>query len=179
MKHVFLGVSMLSAWFVFASPIVSMGGETSEETGDAVQILIPAIAFGMSYLQDDSVGRLQFARSFMTTLALTHGLKRAINRTRPNGGSFSFPAGHVSAAFSGAAFLEKRYGWRMGLSAYIAASYVAWSRVDADQHFTGDVLAGAALGIATTYYFTRPRKDVIVQLAFSERFYGLTIEKRW
>lgn len=179
MKHGPLWISVLSTWLILCFPIVAIGGETSEEIGDAVQILLPAIAFGMTYLQDDSAGRLQFTQSFVATIGLTHGLKRTINRTRPNGGSFSFPAGHVSAAFSGAAFLEKRYGWRVSLPAYIGAAYVGWSRIDSDQHFTEDVLTGAAIGIATTYYFTRPQEDIILHTAFSKTFYGLIVEKRW
>ena len=58
-----------------------------------------------------------------------HSLKRITNKERPNGGDYSFPSGHTSAAFTGAGFIEKRYGLKVGIPAYILASYVGWSRV--------------------------------------------------
>jgi len=84
----------------------------------------------------------------------THTLKRLIGKERPNGGRYGFPSGHTSAAFTGAAFLQKRYGWRVGTPSYLAASFVGWSRVCANKHDYWDVLEGTILGVSCSYVFT-------------------------
>lgn len=94
---------------------------------------------------------LALGRAGLTTGAL----KYTVNETRPNGGAHSFPSGHASAAFTGAEFIRKEYGWSWGAPAYLAASFVAWSRVEADKHYTHDVLAGAAIGILANHDFWR------------------------
>jgi membrane-associated phospholipid phosphatase len=94
---------------------------------------------------------LAVARAGIVTVALKH----AVDETRPNGGRYSFPSGHASFAFTGAEFIRKEYGWEWGLPAYAAASFVAWSRVEANKHYTRDVLAGAAVGILANHDFWR------------------------
>ena len=79
----------------------------------------------------------------------------------------SFPSGHTSAASSGASFIQKRYGWQCGIPAYLAASFVGWSRVEADQHYIEDVLAGAAIGFVGTYIFTENYKEKIAITPFA------------
>ena len=56
----------------------------------------------------------------------------------------AFPSGHAATAFQGAAFIHRRYGIRRAWPAYVLATFTAWTRVDADEHDTADVLAGAA-----------------------------------
>ena len=50
------------------------------------------------------------------------------------------------AAFDGATFLMRRYGWKWGVPAYAVSCYVAWGRVHANKHDWWDVLGGAAIG---------------------------------
>jgi len=82
---------------------------------------------------------------------VTQGLKVTVNRERPDGGSFSFPSGHTSAAFATATVLQHRFGWRLGAAAYAGATYVALSRVSERQHYFSDVVAGTAIGIAAAH----------------------------
>ncbi len=42
----------------------------------------------------------------------------------------------LSISFASAEFVRNRYGWRYGLPAYVLASFVAYSRVEANQHYT-------------------------------------------
>jgi membrane-associated phospholipid phosphatase len=79
--------------------------------------------------------------------ALTASIKVAVNRERPDGGSYSFPSGHSSASFATAAVLARHLGWRAGVPAYAVASYVAASRLPENKHYTSDVIFGAAVGI--------------------------------
>ena len=101
---------------------------------------------------------MQCLKTIGSTFIATHSLKIIINKERPNGGDFGFPSGHTSAAFSGASFIERRYGLKIGVPAYILASYVGWSRVETNHHDYWDVIAGASLGIISGYIFTKPIK---------------------
>ena len=80
---------------------------------------------------------------------LTQTLKYAVNRTRPDGGRYSFPSGHSSATFATATVLERHFGWRIGAPAYALAGYVAASRLSENRHFTSDVIFGAGIGIVS------------------------------
>ncbi len=151
-----------------------------EKTGDILQIAIPSVAYAMTFGYKDREGRNQFYKSFLTTLGITYGLKLSIQKERPNGGDMSFPSGHTSAAFSGASFIQRRYGWNFGIPAYLCASFVGWSRVESDKHYPEDVLAGAAIGILSTYYFTKPYKNSIhIKPVVSRKTYGLVIGGSW
>jgi PAP2 superfamily len=77
---------------------------------------------------------------------LSQGVKFAVNRTRPDGTSRSFPSGHTTMSFATATVLQNHFGWKVGLPAYAVASYVAASRVQSKRHYLSDVLFGAALG---------------------------------
>lgn len=79
---------------------------------------------------------------------ITDGLKLATDRTRPDGGSHSFPSGHTSTAFATAAVLQSHFGWKAGIPAYVLAGYVATSRVANANHFASDVVFGAGIGMA-------------------------------
>ena len=42
---------------------------------------------------------------------------------------------------------QRHFGWKVGIPAYGAASYVAASRLQTNRHYLSDVAFGAALGI--------------------------------
>jgi len=140
--------------FVFSSPLYAR--DDVEIAGNIIAIAIPVTAGGIILSKNDQEGFVQFSKASLATLGATAALKYSINTERPNGGSHSFPSGHTSVAFSGASFLQKRYGWKYGIPAYIAASFVGWTRIESDNHYLKDVLAGAALGVISTYIFTDP-----------------------
>lgn len=153
---------------------------STEQAGDVLQIVIPAIAFGTTFVLDDSEGRMQFYKSAATTIGVTQGLKYSIDKKRPNGlGNQSFPSGHASSAFQGAAFIHQRYGWEYGIPAYVAATFVGYSRVQAKKHYTIDVVAGAAIGIASNMYFTQPYKGFKITPVAGQGFYGITASTSW
>ena len=81
---------------------------------------------------------------------LTTGLKVAVGRTRPDGGSKSFPSGHTSATFATAGVLQRQFGWKVGIPAYAGGFYVAASRLAERRHYLSDVVFGAAIGIASS-----------------------------
>ena len=153
-KAIIIGIISVTLVIGIAAP--SKADSNTENAGHVLQVVLPAAAFGMTLAYDDAPGRKQFFKSFLCTMGTTYALKYAVNRERPDGGDHSFPSGHTSAAFSGASFMQRRYGWIYGIPAYAAASFVGWSRYDSDKHHASDVLASAAIATAFTYIFTTP-----------------------
>lgn len=150
-----------------------------ETAGTAIQLVLPFTAGGLTLVQRDYQGTLQFGESAALALGVTYALKYAVNETRPDGGSHSFPSGHSSISFSSAEFMRKRYGWAYGLPAYAAASFVGYSRVESREHYTHDVVAGAAIGIVSSYIFTKPYKGWKVDVDAGAKYYGITLSRSW
>ena len=163
----------------FAQCINAYAGGTIETAGDILQYVIPATAGGLTLGYRDYKGTLQFGESFLLTEGVTYGLKYAVNETRPNGGSHSFPSAHTSVSFSGAEFIRKRYGWELGIPAYAAASFVAYSRVEAKEHYPHDVIAGAAIGMVSSFIFTTPYKGWEVKTEAGSGLHGLFLSRSW
>ena len=75
---------------------------------------------------------------------------------KPDGtGGYSFPSGHASTTFATASVLERHFGWKAGIPTYIAATYVATSRLHENRHFLSDVIFGASVGMAAGRSVTR------------------------
>ena len=138
----------------------SARAEVVERGGDLGAILLPAGAVAGTLVAKDTRGLGQFARAYISAMAVVYVLKPTVDRTRPDGGQHSFPSGHAASAFAGAAFLQRRYGWGLGVPSYALASFVGYSRVEAKRHYTSDVVAGAAIGIAANCVFTHSREHV-------------------
>lgn len=134
-----------------------------ETTGDVLQVALPLTALTATFSMDDSTGRNQLLLSFGSTIATTYALKYSVAKERPDGSNnLSFPSGHTSSAFSGASFMAKRFGWDVGVPAYLTASFVGYSRVHAEKHDWIDVTAGAAIAIAFNELWVRSGDDVSV-----------------
>jgi len=128
-----------------------------EQYGDIGQFAIPVTAGVISLYKDDTDGFRSLALSTITSTVAVQILKQTVHERRPNGGQHSFPSGHTGFAFSGASYLQRRYGWEYGVPAYIAAGAVGWSRVNAKKHYWHDVIAAATISIGVNYYFTDPQ----------------------
>jgi membrane-associated phospholipid phosphatase len=150
-----------------------------ETAGDVLAVVLPATAAGMTLVYKDGEGALQFGESAALTLGVTYSLKYIVDETRPNGGSNSFPSAHTSISFFGAEFMLKRYGWEYGVPAYIAATFVGYSRVESRQHYTRDVVAGAANVFGSSYLFPQPYKGVQVQPEFNGKYHGIRLSYTW
>ena len=98
---------------------------------------------------------------------VTHEIKLSFQRHRPNTGdpyntfdwrggpkvNDSFVSGHASDAFATATVFAICFGnkkW-VPVVAYSAASLIGLSRIYRDQHWTSDVLAGAAVGFLSAH----------------------------
>jgi membrane-associated phospholipid phosphatase len=98
----------------------------------------------------------ELVRAQFVAQILTYSIKGAVQRPRPEGGGYSFPSGHATAAFASATVLQRHFGWKVGLPAYGAATYVAAQRVQGKRHYLSDVAFGAALGVVAGRTVTMP-----------------------
>lgn len=151
-KKIVLLLTLLVSTSVFANN--DSGWQTY---GDIMRYLIPASAAVITLYERDFTGFKELAISTVTTQLITEGLKAATKERRPNGGCCaSFPSGHVSASFSGASFLQRRYGWQYGILPYAAAILVGVSRIQTHAHYSHDVIAGAILAMGVNLLVTKP-----------------------
>lgn len=150
-----------------------------EKLGDVLSAGIPLAGLGTTIVLRDWDGSQQFAYSMVTAGALTGVMKKTVDKTRPNAGWHSFPSGHATGAFGGAAFIERRYGWWAGTPAYALAVVTAYSRIDAKKHDFFDVSFGALNGILGAYIWTKPYqvgdKAVFFQPWNGEEFVGIQV----
>lgn len=144
-----------------------------ESAGHILHYALPAAAGLSTIFVGDGEGTWQFVKSFSANLAATYTLKFAFDKPRPEGATdgLAFPSGHTSVAFNSAAFIQKRYGWKYGVPAYILAGFVGYSRIEGlnDRHDPWDVLGGVITGIGSAYLFTTPYARDHMELAFSNQ----------
>ena len=133
--------------------------------GDFLHIALPVVGFLLAvYKKRDQDFRV-LLKSTVITSVLTHVIKFFLNMTflgeRPDGGSFSFPSGHTSSAFSAAALISSSYPETKVISvgAYALACFTGYSRIAANRHHYRDVFAGAALGMLTSYHLSRSQSS--------------------
>ena len=126
----------------------------------------PVILFGVGLLKKDTdlkQNALYIGASVVTASVVSTILKNSVKRTRPfitypdiekvtSGGSYSFPSGHTSDAFSLATSVTLAYPkWYIIAPAFIWAGTVGYSRMDLGVHYPGDVLMGAITGAGSAY----------------------------
>ena len=122
--------------------------DDAERLGDALQLVLPASAYSMTWIARDGRGAAQYSIQLGAGLATTYGLKHAVTKRTPTAADFdSFPSAHTQAAFSGASFIHRRFGPRWGVPAYGVAAYTGLSRVKADRHYLDDVIAGMSIAL--------------------------------
>lgn len=126
---------------------------------DYLQYGISAIPLGMSIVGIEGKHKL---KDQIILTVLSHGLAQTITQTlkytvaypRPDGiGNESFPSGHTTAAFTGAALMSKEYGSNsIGYTVvgYGLATTVGAYRILKNRHWLSDVLFSAGVGIAAT-----------------------------
>lgn len=122
-----------------------------DKAGDLAGGLLVAAGLTSSLWQDGSAGKSHAARTldgFLATAAVTEGLKLSVRERRPDRDARdSFPSMHTSLSFA-VASAQAYYHPNQAALWYGAAAFVGYRRVQSREHHLGDVLAGAALGLA-------------------------------
>ncbi|WP_027327305.1 phosphatase PAP2 family protein [Helicobacter pametensis] len=143
-----------------------------EEFGDLFRLMPLYVAIATISIQDWK-GLLQLGLGTLATQLTSEGIKslnewyaRKGNEAsmmwarRPGFNDFKgMPSGHSSGAFSGAAFVYYRYGWKAAVAPIILASLTAASRVYAKKHSILQVSVGAGIAWGFAYLFTAPYKS--------------------
>lgn len=137
---------------IFEHPGLDPTSDVGNEYASGVTIVaLTGGLFGAGLLTDDATLTRtggQMARGIVYTTVAVSTLKLAFQRTRPNGGAYSFPSGHTTLAFAMAPILAKNLGWRAGVPAYALAGATGMGRMEDNKHYLSDVLFGAALGLS-------------------------------
>lgn len=140
---------------------------------DVVAVALPAAALIGTLCARDWEGLLQGVETAAVTAAFTYALKYASREERPDRSDLhSFPSGHTAVSFATSTYLTRRYGWKFGVPAYIASTYVAWGRCFSRQHYVWDCVVGAAIGAGSALIFTTPfarKHDVQIAPVADER----------
>jgi membrane-associated phospholipid phosphatase len=132
----------------------------------AISIATPILIYSVGLINKDSDLKKKgifIGESFLVNAFITVALKNSIKRDRPfvtypdiekesDGGSYSFPSGHTSEAFSTATALSIAFPkWYIIAPSFVWASAVGYSRMDLGVHYPSDVLAGAIVGSGSAF----------------------------
>jgi membrane-associated phospholipid phosphatase len=137
------GLQTSGGWFVAASGIV---------------------LYGYGLFQNDDRARqeaLTGGEGAMLAGLITTGLKAATGRLRPRDGEgafqffdggTSFPSGHATPAFAGAAAVSAYFDdrWYALVPEYTAAFAVGFGRIGNDAHWFSDIIGAGLVGVGTT-----------------------------
>jgi len=123
-------------------------------------LLTVGLAKHNKQLQKDA---LYMVGGYALSAIITRGTKVIVQRERPfytypdiikraEGGSYSFPSGHTSAAFYSATSLSILFPkWYVIAPSLLWASAVGYSRIYQGVHYPTDVLAGALVGAGSAW----------------------------
>lgn len=143
-----------------------------EAFGDLFRLMPLYVAIATISIQDWK-GLLQLSLGTLATQLTSEGIKsldewyarKGNERSmmwarRPGFDDFKgMPSGHSAGAFSGAAFVYYRYGWKAAIAPIILATLTAASRVQAKKHSILQVSIGAGIAWGFAYLFTSPYKS--------------------
>jgi len=90
----------------------------------------------------------------------TMSLKAIRDNEAPNGKDWAWPSGHAASSFTVASMLDEFYGPNVGVPAYVFASLISYRMLDSGDHWTSDIVFGAALGWVVGHTFAAKHKEI-------------------
>lgn len=156
----------VSDWAVKHNPVFGSTVDAIDASDSLKDILqVEAIVTALATPSGDDPEQWAFSKlrgigvellAMGVTHSATSRLKDATNRTRPSkSDDRSFPSSHTSSAFSymtvanrnlDSINMPRMFKPALKVGNTLLAASVAWARVEGQQHYPSDVLAGAALG---------------------------------
>lgn len=182
MKRILTLIFILFACLSGTAQEINISGNRKavRRSGDVLMYVTPIASLTTALALQDWQGLKQGALAGVSTIGMTYALKHIIKKERPDGSdNHSFPSMHTSISFTGAAFIQRRYGWKWGIPAYAVSTYVGWSRTFAKRHDWWDVVAGAAIGAGSAYIFTRPfatKHNLSICPVASDKHFGVLVQ---
>lgn len=155
--------------------------KTWDDLSTVGSVGLVGFALATPMIKDDWQGERQALWSIGSAGGLALLGKSLIHEQRPdNSDNNSFPSGHTALAFSSATTLYRRYGARYALPAYALATFTGAARVAAKKHHWYDVVAGAAIGTGSAWYFTdRLGENVAVAPWLDSDGGGVVVALQW
>ena len=145
MRHILFAITMLMLCLSVNGQELKVTGSRKavRTSGDVLVFITPVASLATVLATQDWQGLKQGVFTGVTTLGVTYALKYLVKKERPDfSDNHSFPSMHTSVSFAGAAFIQRRYGWKWGIPAYAVSTYVGWSRVYGKKHDWWDVPGG-------------------------------------
>jgi hypothetical protein len=144
--------------------------EHVDKYGDKIGSGYPEVGVGFALLgTGELINNKKLADTGAVTLEAsvidgiaTEALKLTARRKRPNGGNRnSFPSGHASITATMAASISEMYDWdlRLAVPLYLTTAFVGASRIQANEHFLSDVIAGMTVGTLAGISVARYHKE--------------------
>lgn len=179
MKQLPLVLLLLALAIAPSAQAISNNGWDDISTVGELGLL--GFALATPAVKDDWEGVGQAALSIGVAAGFATLGKSLVHEQRPDhSNNNSFPSGHTAIAFSSATTLYKRYGWQVGFPSYAVAALVGTGRVAAKKHHWYDVLAGAAIGSASGWFFTDAFNDKVQLTPWADsKGAGVIVAMRW
>jgi membrane-associated phospholipid phosphatase len=154
---------LAAAAVLFCSNAACADGQ--RRAGDVLRFALPASTLGVELARGEVEGAREYAAALAVSLAAGEVLKRTTHVERPDHtNDQSFPSGHAVWAFSAATYVHRRHGFESAWPLYLAASYVGYTRVQANRHRWIDVAGGAVIAGLASCWMVKPKGDSSVGL---------------
>jgi membrane-associated phospholipid phosphatase len=122
-----------------------------------------ALWYAVSRKNQDDFNK-ERAKAMIAALAVTNvatfGLKAIRHNDSPNGKDWAWPSGHTASSFTVASMLDEFYGPNVGIPAYALASLISYRMLDTGDHWTSDVVFGAAIGWVVGHTFGAKQRQL-------------------
>ena len=121
MRHILFAITMLMLCLSVNGQELKVTGSRKavRTSGDVLVFITPVASLATVLATQDWQGLKQGVFTGVTTLGVTYALKYLVKKERPDfSDNHSFPSMHTSVSFAGAAFIQRRYGWKWGIPAY-------------------------------------------------------------
>ena len=157
-------------WAVVPSPTLDVAGHILGEHWYSLYNFMLAAAAILVFLRarlkhDPSIAWRVFDLAVCGAIVTGIGKLGFPHLTRPSGGPSGFPSGHALTAFAASWLLMETFP-NVSPYAFLIAVAVGWSRVEIHEHYTYQVLIGAALGMMVGSAITRAPHGILLPRLF-------------
>ncbi len=139
-----------------------------------------AAGLGLPLLEKQNDHALRTLDSLVVSAAFAEITSHLTNKQRPDGGRYSFPSEHATAAFS-VATMASSFHPDQAIFWYAGAAAIGQSRVQLKRHNWADVIAGAGLGYTTSRWELGTSRGFLISpwIQPSNKSFGLSVQGKF